>query len=78
MEKGKKFSPSTISSYLSCLRRFFRDLQDWELIPRRFNPRRVLAAPRGITGQIKHSPRVIDDFVWVRFIERLADAETFH
>lgn len=31
-------SANTKAATLSILRRFFRDLQEWEVIPRRFHP----------------------------------------
>jgi hypothetical protein len=35
---GKPVAPSTRVNYLTALRTFFRDLQEWEFIPRRFAP----------------------------------------
>jgi integrase len=67
-EKGKTFSPNAISSYLSDMRRFFRDCQEWEWIPRRFDPRRAFATPRSVSGLLKLSPKVIDDLTWVKLI----------
>lgn len=66
--RGKPLSPRTICMYLSSLRRFFRDCQEWEWIPRRFNPERAFSAPRSLTGLIKPSPRTVDDLTWLKLL----------
>jgi len=38
--KGQALAASTYAGRLSVLRVFFRDLQEWEMIPRRFDPGR--------------------------------------
>jgi hypothetical protein len=43
---GKPISPRTKSHVLMATRTFFRDCQEWEWIPRRFDPTRALAVPR--------------------------------
>src|SRR5580704_13622303 len=43
--RGKILAPSTRASRISALRAFFRDLQDWELIPRRLDPARSFVTP---------------------------------
>ncbi|MEU0204340.1 MULTISPECIES: hypothetical protein [unclassified Streptomyces] len=45
---GDPMSPSTKDSALSASRAFLRDLQEWEWIPRRFDPGRALETPRSI------------------------------
>ncbi len=50
------------------LRRFFRDCQEWEWIPRKFSPERALATPRSITALIKPNPRVIADDIWAKLL----------
>jgi integrase len=50
------------------MRRFFRDCQEWEWIPRRFDPRRAFATPRTVRGLLKLSPKVIDDLTWVKLL----------
>jgi integrase len=50
------------------MRRFFADLQDWEWIPRRFNPFRVFATPRSIKALIGPSPRTIADDLWAKLL----------
>lgn len=42
-EHGKPLSPTAIAGHLAMLRIFFRDCQEWEWFPRRFDPRRCLS-----------------------------------
>ena len=49
-------------------RTFFRDCQEWEWIPRRFDPTRALAVPRSIAALIGTNPRVIADDVWAKLL----------
>ena len=49
-------------------RTFFRDCQEWEWIPRRFDPARALAPPRSIAALIGTDPRVIADDVWAKLL----------
>ena len=50
------------------MRSFFYDCQEWEWIPRRFNPTRSIVAPRDLVGQIGPKPRVISDDMWARLL----------
>jgi len=65
---GKPLSPKTKRSYLRIARTFFRDCQDWEWIPRRFDPARALATPRSIQALQGPDPRVIADDVWAKLL----------
>ena len=47
---GKPLQASTKDGHLSAIRRFFTDCQEWEWLPRRFDPGRALATPRSITA----------------------------
>ena len=48
---------------------FFRDCQEWEWIPRRFDPARALAALRAASPPcIGPDPRVIADEVWAKLL----------
>ncbi len=67
-KKGKPLTPVTKSGFLSGVRRFFRDCQEWEWIPRKFSPERALATPRSITALIKPNPRVIADDIWAKLL----------
>jgi hypothetical protein len=43
---------------------FFRDILEWEWIPRRFDPARALAIPASVLSLIGPDPQVIADEVW--------------
>ena len=40
----------------SAVRTFFRDCQEWEWLPRRFDPQRALATPRSVSGPARPGP----------------------
>ena len=65
---GKPVSPRTKAHHLMATRMFFRDCQEWEWIPRRFDPARALAVPRSISALIGTDPRVIADDVWAKLL----------
>ena len=65
---GDPLSPKTKSSYLRMARAFFRDLQEWEWIPRSFDPARALSTPRSLRALIGPDPRVIADDIWARLL----------
>jgi len=65
---GCPFSPSAISQHLIALRTFFRDLQEWDWISRRFDPRRTFAVSREINAQTRKEPRVIQDDIWFKLL----------
>lgn len=65
---GTPISPRTKAHNLMATRTFFRDLQEWEQIPRRFDPARALALPRSISALIGTNPRVIADDVWAKLL----------
>ena len=65
---GKPLSPKTKRSYLRVARTFFRDCQDWEWMPRRFDPARAQATPRSIQALQGPDPRVIADDVWAKLL----------
>ncbi|WP_329392587.1 hypothetical protein [Streptomyces sp. NBC_01716] len=60
---GNPMSQSTKDSALTASRAFFRDLQEWEWIPRRFDSGRALETPRSIRAPLGPNPRVIADEV---------------
>ena len=49
-------------------RTFFRDCQEWEWFPRRFDPSRALALPRSVDALIGTDPRVIADDIWAKLL----------
>jgi integrase len=65
---GKPISPRTKSHVLMATRMFFRDCQEWEWLPRRFDPGRALALPRSVAALIGTDPRVIADEVWAKLL----------
>ncbi len=67
-KQGKPLSPVTKSCFISGVRRFFKDCQEWEWIPRKFSPERALATPGSITALIKPNPKVIADDIWAKLL----------
>ena len=65
---GGELRPRTKASLIWALRRFFFDLQEWEWIERRFDPRRALALPRTIGHAIGPDPRVISEEIWAKLM----------
>ena len=65
---GEPISPRTKAHVLMATRVFFRDCQEWEWIPRRFDPARALAVPRSINALIGTDPRVIADDIWAKLL----------
>jgi integrase len=65
---GEPISPRTKAHNLMATRTFFRDCQEWEWIPRRFDPNRALAVPRSVAALIGTNPRVIADEVWAKLL----------
>lgn len=65
---GKPVSPRTKAHILMATRTFFRDCQEWEWFPRRFDPTRALAVPRSVGALISTDPRVIADDVWAKLL----------
>ncbi len=65
---GEPISPRTKAHNLMATRMFFRDCQEWEWIPRRFDPNRALALPRSVAALIGTNPRVIADEVWAKLL----------
>ena len=65
---GEILSPRSKASLIGSVRLFFCDLQEWEWIERRFDPRRALGIPRSIAALIGPDPRVIADEVWAKLM----------
>jgi integrase len=65
---GTPLSPRSKEAYLGTMRQFFRDVQEWGWIPRRFDPTRALATPRSVKALIGPAPRVIADDVWAKLL----------
>jgi hypothetical protein len=59
--RGQILAPNTRAGRISILRVFFRDLQEWELIPRRFDPMRsMMIFPKKVIVAMSHfhQPRI--------------------
>jgi integrase len=65
---GKPLGAATKAAHLAAVRTFFRDVQEWEWIPRRFDPQRTLGTPRSIAALLGPDPRVIADDVWAKLM----------
>jgi Phage integrase family len=65
---GEALSPRSKASLIGSVRTFFCDLQEWEWIERRFDPRRALGIPRSIAALIGPDPRVIADDIWAKLM----------
>jgi integrase len=65
---GKPLEPASKATQLGAVRTFFRDCQEWEWLPRRFDPQRALATPRSIAALLGPDPRVIADEVWAKLL----------
>ena len=65
---GQPILPRTKAHILVATRTFFRDCQEWEWIPRRFDPSKALAVPRSVSALIGTDPRVIVDDVWAKLL----------
>jgi integrase len=65
---GKPLSASTKATNLTAVRTFYRDCQEWEWLPRRFDPQRVLGTPRSIAALVGPNPRTIADEVWAKLL----------
>ena len=65
---GKPIAPRTKAHFLMASRTFFRDCQEWEWFPRRFDPTRALAVPRSVAALIGTDPRIIADEVWAKLL----------
>jgi integrase len=65
---GKPLQASTKAGQIAAVRTFFRDCQEWEWLPRRFDPQRALATPRSIAALLGPNPRVIADDIWAKLL----------
>ncbi len=65
---GKPLQASAKAAQLSAVRTFFRDCQEWEWLPRRFDPQRALGTPRSVAALLGPNPRVIADEIWAKLL----------
>src|SRR6266487_220963 len=65
---GLPLRPRAKAKLLQAIRVFLRDCQEWQWIPVRLNPARVLRTPRSIGTLIGPEPRVIDKVMWAKLL----------
>lgn len=65
---GQPFSAATKEGLLRGTRSFFCDAQEWEWLPRHFDPVRTLRTPKSIRSLIGPDPRVVDDNIWAKLM----------
>lgn len=65
---GKPATARSKNAFLGAMRCFFADIQEWEWIPRRFDPFRAFATPRSIKALIGPAPRIIADDLWAKLL----------
>jgi hypothetical protein len=65
---GRRLAHSTMASYTTVTRTFFRDCQEWGWCPRRFDPKTALATPRSVRALLGPKPRVIADDAWAKIL----------
>ena len=73
---GKPLQAAAKAAQLSAVRTFFRDCQEWEWLPRRFDPQRALGTPRSIAALLGPNPRVIADEVWAKLLWACVNLKT--
>jgi integrase len=67
-KRGCPLKPTAKAAHLRSIRSFFRDLQEWEWIPLRFDPVRALGLPRAIGASIGPNARVVADDAWAKLV----------
>ncbi|NMM04467.1 tyrosine-type recombinase/integrase [Paraburkholderia sp. RP-4-7] len=65
---GKPITARSKNALLGSMRCFFADAQEWEWIPRRFDPTRAFATPRPVKSLIGPAPRTIADDLWAKLL----------
>jgi len=65
---GKPLTPNGKMLNYTALRAFFADLQEWGVIPPRFDPYRSFTPPRSVKALVATTPRVIADDVWAKLL----------
>ncbi|MGX9890509.1 tyrosine-type recombinase/integrase [Streptomyces sp. NPDC002276] len=72
---GQPLQAESKAGLVRGVRVFFRDIQDWDWLPRQFDPQRALALPRSINALIGPRPRVIADEAWAKLLWAGLDLE---
>jgi integrase len=64
----RPLTPRAISGQWHAVRCFVRDCQEWEWIPRKFDPNRCLNTPASVKRLIGPNPRVVADDSWAKLV----------
>jgi integrase len=64
----RPLTPRAINGQLQAVRFFFRDCQEWEWIPRKFDPSRCLRTPSSVKRLIGPNPRIGADESWAKLV----------
>ncbi len=65
---GQPLNPHTRLHNYTSIRTFFREMQEWGVIPPRFDPYRSFTPPRSVAALAGSTPRVIADDVWAKLL----------
>lgn len=68
LNAGQPLAAHTKILAITTLRTFFRDLHEWEVIPRRFDAYTVFRAPGSLRALVGPDPRILPDDVWAKLI----------
>jgi integrase len=68
MHYGRPLTAAGRIQNYTAVRTFFADLQEWGVIPPRFDPYRSLTPPRSVKALVSSSPRIIADDVWAKLL----------
>jgi len=68
IHERQPLSPRAKDTYLSALRVFFADCQEWGWIPRCFDPWQLFATPRSIKALIGPAPRTVAPDIWAKLV----------
>jgi integrase len=61
-----QWKPRSKAGFITSVRTFLKDLQEWEMIPLRFSARKHLAVPQSIERLIGEDPRDLEDAIWLK------------
>jgi hypothetical protein len=63
---GKPLTPQSKVAVHQAMRRFLTDVEDWQWVKLRCNPRYHLGTPSSVRRLLAFNPRTIDDAVWLK------------
>lgn len=66
--KGKPLTASAKQKDILYVGLFFRECQEWNWIPQRFDPHRAFSTPKAIRALIRPNPRAISDDIWAKLL----------